>query len=79
LRLAVVKTASGVGHLVLVVVTIKGDLVLDNLTEAIRPWQNTDYQWLKIQSASDAHYWYDVKTPAVALSQLDRKVRVAGR
>ena len=25
---------------------------MDNLTEAIRPWQSTDYHWLKIQSAT---------------------------
>src|SRR5580692_733401 len=35
LRLSVVKTSSGIGHLVLVLMTNKGDLVLDNLTETI--------------------------------------------
>lgn len=49
LRLAMVKTGSGVGHLVLLVATTNGDLVLDNLTEAIVTWRNTDYHWLKIQ------------------------------
>jgi predicted transglutaminase-like cysteine proteinase len=48
LRLSVVKTASGIGHLVLVLVTTKGDIVLDNLTEVIRRWQSTDYHWLKV-------------------------------
>ena len=61
LRLSVVKTASGIGHLVLVVVTTKGDLVLDNLTETILPWQSKDFQWMKIQSARDARFWYNVK------------------
>lgn len=79
LRLSVVKTASGIGHLVLVVATTGGDLVLDNLAETIRPWQNTDYHWLKIQSASDARFWYDVKAPATSLSQADRKLRLADR
>jgi predicted transglutaminase-like cysteine proteinase len=79
LRLAVVKTISGVGHLVLVVATTKGELVLDNLTETIRPWQTTDYRWLKIQSASDARFWYDVKVPVAELSQGDRRFRLAGR
>jgi predicted transglutaminase-like cysteine proteinase len=79
LRLAVVKTTSGIGHLVLVVATTRGELVLDNLTETIRPWRNTKYHWLKIQSASDARYWYDIKLPAMALSQTDQKVRLAGR
>jgi predicted transglutaminase-like cysteine proteinase len=81
LRLSVVKTASGVGHLVLVVVTTKGDIVMDNLTEVIRPWQSTDYHWLKIQSASDAKFWYEIKSPAVgpSASLADRKVRLADR
>lgn len=61
LRLAVVRTPSGSGHLVLFVATTKGDLVLDSLVETIVPWQSTDYQWMKIQSASDARAWYHVK------------------
>jgi predicted transglutaminase-like cysteine proteinase len=81
LRLSVVKTAWGVGHLVLVVSTTRGEMVLDNLTEVIRPWQNTDYHWLKIQSASDAKFWYEVKPPAVgpSVSQADRRIHLADR
>ena len=81
LRLSVVKTASGIGHLVLVVVTTKGDFVMDNLTEVIRPWQSTDYHWLKIQSATDSKFWYEVKAPAVgpSVSQAERKLRLANR
>jgi len=62
LRLSVVKTSSGIGHLVLIAATTKGDLVLDNLTETIRPWQRTDYYWLKIQSARDARFWSKIRT-----------------
>jgi predicted transglutaminase-like cysteine proteinase len=65
LRLSVVKTASGIGHLVLVVATTNGDVVMDNLTAAIRPWQATDYQWIKIQSASDPLYWNEIKPPGI--------------
>jgi predicted transglutaminase-like cysteine proteinase len=81
LRLSVTRTTSGVGHLVLVVVTTKGDVVMDNLTDAIRPWQITEYQWVKIQSATDPRFWYSVKPPARGplLSQADREVRFAGR
>jgi predicted transglutaminase-like cysteine proteinase len=79
LRLSVVRTASGIGHLVLVVATTKGDIVMDNLTEAIRPWQSTDYHWLKIQSANDARFWYEVKASDTSVSQADRKVRLADR
>jgi predicted transglutaminase-like cysteine proteinase len=81
LRLSVVKTASGIGHLVLVVVTTRGDIVMDNLTEVIRPWQSTDYHWLKIQSVTDSKFWYEIKGPSVgpSVSLADRKVRLADR
>ncbi len=79
LRLSVFKTSSGIGHLVLVVITTKGDMVLDNLTEAIRPWQSTDYHWLKIQAANDAGFWYEVKALGTSVSQADRKVLLADR
>jgi predicted transglutaminase-like cysteine proteinase len=82
MRLSVVKTTTGIGHLVLVIVTTKGDLVLDNLTESIRSWQNTDYHWLKIQSAEDARFWYEVRasTAAASASRPNRQsVRVADR
>jgi predicted transglutaminase-like cysteine proteinase len=62
LRLSVVKTSTGIGHLLLVVATTKGDLVLDNLNNSVRAWQLTDYQWLKIQSTRDPHYWSEIKS-----------------
>jgi predicted transglutaminase-like cysteine proteinase len=81
LRLSVVKTASGIGHLVLVVVTTKGDIVMDNLTESIDPWQGTGYHWLKIQSATDSRFWYEVKEPAAGsfASQGDGRIHLADR
>jgi predicted transglutaminase-like cysteine proteinase len=81
LRLSVVRTASGLGHLVLVVATTKGDVVMDNLTTAIRPWQTTEYQWLKIQSASDPRFWNEIKSPRTApsWSQAGRGTRIANR
>jgi predicted transglutaminase-like cysteine proteinase len=81
LRLAVVKTASDVGHLVLIVATTSGDLVLDNLTDAIRPWQATAYQWLKIQSATDARFWSGIRTPRKApiVAERERRLHLASR
>jgi predicted transglutaminase-like cysteine proteinase len=81
LRLSVVRTASGLGHLVLVVATTKGDVVMDNLTTAIRPWQTTEYQWLKIQSPSDPRFWNEIKSPRTApsWSQAGRGTRIANR
>jgi predicted transglutaminase-like cysteine proteinase len=40
LWLSVVKTIPGIGHLVLIVATTRGDIVME--TEAISPWQSTD-------------------------------------
>ena len=81
LRLSMVRTASGIGHLVLVVVTTRGDIVMDDLTDVIRPWQSTDYHWLKIQSATDSKFWHEIKRPAIrrSVSQADRWVRLADR
>ena len=81
LRLSVVKTSSGTGHLVLVVATTSGDLVLDNLTDAIRPWKSTSYRWLKIQSSADARFWYEIREPMVDANgwQTHRKLRLAAR
>ena len=58
LRLAVVYTASGEGHLVLVVRTDKGDLVLDNLTNQIRPWNRTGLRFVLIDSGKNPKVWY---------------------
>jgi len=63
LRLSVTKTAAGEGHLVLVVTTNKADLVLDNLVDAIKPWQNTNYRWIKIQSSTNPRLWNEIRSP----------------
>jgi predicted transglutaminase-like cysteine proteinase len=65
LRLSVAKTPGGVGHLVLVVTTTVGNLVMDNLTDEIMPWQLTDYRWIKIQSTNDPQLWIEIKQPLV--------------
>jgi len=62
LRLSVVKTPEGVGHLVLIVATTDGNMVMDNLTNEILPWQLTTYRWLKIQSMRDPHFWSELNS-----------------
>jgi len=57
LRLAVGRVSNGEGHAVLVVKTRDGDLVLDNRSDAIRPWKATDIRWVSIQSAEDPRFW----------------------
>jgi predicted transglutaminase-like cysteine proteinase len=63
LRLAVVETAGGEGHLVLVARTRAGDHVLDNLSSRVRPWHDTGHRFLKVQMARDARSWAAVANP----------------
>ena len=63
LLLSVVETRWGEGHLVLTVRTDRGDLVLDNLSAAIRPWDATGYRWIKRQSSQDPNRWVAVDLP----------------
>jgi predicted transglutaminase-like cysteine proteinase len=81
LRLAVVLTPDDVGHLVLVISTTSGDLVLDNLTTRIRDWRTTDYKWLKIQSMNDAHLWYAIGTQTAVATSMppSAQLRLASR
>jgi predicted transglutaminase-like cysteine proteinase len=60
LLLSEVVVASGEHHLVLVVRTSGGDVVLDNLTARIRPWSEAPYRWVRIQSPGDARLWATV-------------------
>ncbi|MDB5526013.1 MAG: putative transglutaminase-like cysteine peptidase protein [Rhizobium sp.] len=60
LRLAIAHTSWGEGHLVLVVRTSKGDMVLDNLTNAVRNWRKSGLSWHMIQSSANPLIWYRV-------------------
>jgi predicted transglutaminase-like cysteine proteinase len=54
----VAKSAStGRHHLVLVVRTEHGDIVLDNLTGEIMPWTAAPYRWVRIQSSTETKLW----------------------
>jgi predicted transglutaminase-like cysteine proteinase len=57
LLLSEVVVSSGEHHLVLVVRTMGGDLVLDNLTSQIKPWSRAPYRWVRIQKPNDSRLW----------------------
>lgn len=57
LRLAVVITGGGQGHLVLVARLADGDMVLDNLSRSVRPWNAADYEWISMQSSANPRFW----------------------
>jgi predicted transglutaminase-like cysteine proteinase len=60
LLLAEVVVPWGEGHLVLVVRTDQGDLVLDNLNAGIKPWSRTPYKWVRVQSPDNPNFWMTV-------------------
>lgn len=64
LLLAEVKTSWGEGHLILVVRTKSGDLVVDNLNANIRPWSTTNYRWVRMQSPENPRFWSKVAGPS---------------
>jgi predicted transglutaminase-like cysteine proteinase len=57
LLLSEVIVSSGEHHLVLVVRTKSGDLVLDNLTSQIKPWSRVPYRWVRIQMPNNSRLW----------------------
>ncbi|WP_395449071.1 transglutaminase-like cysteine peptidase [Aminobacter sp. UC22_36] len=61
LLITVVRKPDGEGHAVLTVRTSKGDFVLDNLTDSVRQWDETGYNYLKRQSAENTGRWVTIR------------------
>ena len=57
LLLTVVLDKNNEGHLVLMARTSDGDLILDNLTDAVKTWESTGYTFIKRQSADNPNNW----------------------
>jgi predicted transglutaminase-like cysteine proteinase len=60
LLVAVVFDEIGDGHAVLIARTDRGELVLDNKADNIRPWHQTAYRYVKRQSVADPNRWVAV-------------------
>jgi len=75
LLMTVVRDLEGEGHAILTVKTDRGEFVLDNLSDEIRPWDATGYTYLKRQAQSDPNVWLDLggvrNAPGVATAQSD--------
>jgi predicted transglutaminase-like cysteine proteinase len=56
LRMTVVIDKKGEGHAVLTVRTSEGDLILDNARDAVLPWRQTGYHFVKREGA-DGRTW----------------------
>ena len=72
LLLTVVKQENGEGHSVLTIKTSRGDYVLDNLTDGVKPWSATPYLFVKRQSQENQNVW-------VAIAPRDENSRFAQR
>ena len=72
LLLTVVKQENGEGHSVLTIKTTRGDYVLDNLTDRVKPWSATPYRFVKRQSQENQNVW-------VAIAPSDAASRYAQR
>jgi predicted transglutaminase-like cysteine proteinase len=66
LLLTVVKEKNGDGHSVLTLRTDRGDYVLDNLTDQVKPWTRVPYRFVKRQSQSNQNVWVAVGAPTSA-------------
>jgi predicted transglutaminase-like cysteine proteinase len=60
LLMTIVKDLEGEGHAILTVKTDRGEFVLDNLTDDIRPWNATGYTYLKRQAQDDPNVWLNL-------------------
>lgn len=60
LLITVVRQPNGDGHAVLTISTSLGDFILDNLEPRILAWTDTDYRFLKRQSAQHAGIWVSI-------------------
>lgn len=57
LLLSEVVTSWGEHHLILVVRTSAGDLLLDNLAPQIRTWTRASYRWVRMQTPNNPNFW----------------------
>lgn len=60
LLMTIVRDLNGEGHTILTVRTDRGDFVLDNLSDDVRAWDATGYQYLKRQAQTDPNVWLDL-------------------
>ncbi len=71
LRMTVVIDEIGEGHAVLMVRTDRGDLILDNKTMAVLPWQRTPYTYVK-REGQDSTAWVSLNGVASPVATANR-------
>jgi predicted transglutaminase-like cysteine proteinase len=66
LLMTVVKEGNGEGHAILTVKTDQGEFALDNLDDAVKPWNKTPYRFVKRQSETNQNAWVAIGAPTAA-------------
>jgi predicted transglutaminase-like cysteine proteinase len=64
LLMTIVRDLNGEGHTILTVKTDRGEFILDNLRDDIRPWDETGYHFLKRQSQENPNIWVGIAQDA---------------
>jgi predicted transglutaminase-like cysteine proteinase len=72
LRMTVVIDEIGQGHAVLTIRTDRGDLILDNKTDAILSWEETGYRFVKRESSTRVGWVLLEPEPRTALVAMAR-------
>jgi predicted transglutaminase-like cysteine proteinase len=71
MRMAVVLDELGSGHAVMMVLTDRGDFILDNKRNAVLPWRQTGYVYLKREGTVSAD-WVALHDPAAPIVTANR-------
>lgn len=61
LLITVVRKPDGEGHAVLTLRTTDGDYILDNLTDDVKLWTDTNYTYLKRQASFNSGRWVSIE------------------
>ena len=61
LLITVLRKPDGEGHAVLTVRTDRGDFILDNLNDEVKPWYKTGYRFLKRQAETHTGRWVTLR------------------
>jgi predicted transglutaminase-like cysteine proteinase len=69
--MVVVLDELGAGHAVMAVRTDQGDFILDNKRDAVLPWHQTGYVYIKSEG-DRTHAWIWLSNQAVVTSALSR-------
>ncbi|MCS4243921.1 putative transglutaminase-like cysteine proteinase [Rhizobium sp. BIGb0125] len=61
LLITVVRKPDGEGHAVLTLRTTEGDFILDNLSDEVKLWTDTQYTYLKRQASFNSGRWVSIE------------------